>query len=338
MSSTVTDNNPAFAEINALYDCLDSGDLQQTEQRCRNLQRLYPRSEMLNNLLGITLVTAGRNSEALACYQLALKCKPGYADAHYNIGLLLKSIGRDAEAILSFKQAVDLDPEFADAMNNLGVLLQDQQLTDEALHYLSRASKLAPDSAAIHFNYGNSLRAKGLLNEALTMFKRAILLNPGFAAACNNCAAVLEKMQRLEEAYDYYSRAIQLQPEYSQAFSNRGSLLKKMSKHEGALQDFRCALEYGNWTGNLVDQNLKFRLWVNIGDILMYLRRFAEALAAYEKAHAAEPHNTDILAFKGNAIAAMGRLAEGLSLRQAAFGFIAFDSKQGIRIKHGVDQ
>ncbi len=335
MSNVATGNNPPFPEINALYNCLDAGDLRQTEQGCRNLLRHYPQSEILNNLLGVTFYTAGRNTEALICYQLALKCKPGYADAHHNIGLLLKSIGRDAEAIASFKRAVELEPDFADAMNNLGVVLQDLQRTDEALHYLRTASKLSPDGAAIHFNYGNSLRAKELLNEAVTMFNRAIQLDPGFAAAYNNCAAILEKMQRLEEAYNYYSRAIQLQPKFSQAFSNRGSLLKKMSNHEGALQDFRRALEYGNWTGGPADQNLKSRLLVNIGDILMYLRRYAEALDAYEKALAAEPDNTDILAFKGNALAAMGRIAEGLRLRQAAFGFIAFDNKQGITIKHG---
>jgi len=338
MPGTVTGNNPPFTEINAVYNCFDTGDLLNTEQLCRDLLRHYPQSEILHDLLGVTLFTAGRNTEALSCYEQALKCKPGYADAHHNIGLLMKSSGRDAEAISSFKRAVELDPEFFDAMNNLSVVLQDQQRTDEALQYLSRASKLAPDNAAIHFNYGNSLRAKGLLQEALSMFSRAIQLNPGFAAAYNNCASILEKMQRTEEAYNYYSRAIQLQPDYSQAFSNRGSLLKKMSNHEGALQDFRRALDSGNWTGDPVEQNLKFRLFVNIGDILMYLRRFAEALEAYEKAHAAEPDNTDILAFKGNAIAALGRLSEGLSLRQAAFGFIAFDNKQGIRIKHGAQR
>lgn len=338
MSGAVTGNNPPSAAINALYDCIDSGDLGLAEERCRNLLKQFPGSEILNNLLGVTLFAAGRNAEALACYELAIKCNPRFADAYHSIGLLLKSSGRDAEAIASFKQAVDLDPGFFDAMNNLGVVLQDQQRTDEALHYLSQASKLAPDSAAIQFNYGNSLRAQGSLNEALAKFSRAIQLNPGFAAAYNNCATVLEKMQRHEEACNYYTKAIQLQPDYSQAFSNRGSLMKKMNKHEIALQDIRRALECGNWTSHPADINLQFRLLVNIGDILMYLRRYAEALAAYEQAHAVDPLQSDILAFKGNAIAALGRLAEGLKLRQAAFGMIAFDNIHGVSIKHGVEQ
>lgn len=337
-NSTAAGNNPSAPEMNALNAYLDAGDLLRTERECRGMLQRYPGSAMLNNLLGIVFYTNGRSTEAMNCYQLAIKSDPGYADAHNNMGLLLNSLGRNKEAIESFENVVKLNPDDTDALNNLGVLLQEQHRAEEALRYLSRAIKLSPNSAPVHFNYGNSLRARGLLKEAVAMFGRAIQLQPDFAESYNNCAGAFEDLQLLDEASNCYSRAIQLQPTYALAYSNRGALQKKRSNHEAALEDFRHTLEYGNWTSDRIDQNLKFRLLVNIGDILMYLRRFAEALDAYEKAHAAEPENSDILAFKGNAIAAMGRLAEGLRLRQASFGFIAFDNKAGVSIKHGAQQ
>ncbi|MDP6650814.1 MAG: tetratricopeptide repeat protein, partial [Gammaproteobacteria bacterium] len=83
------------------------------------------------------------------------------------------------------------------------------------------------------------------------------------------------------------------------------------------------------------DQNLQFRLQVNIGDLLLFFRRYEEAIAAYDEALKLEPESQDVVAFKGNPIAALGRLEEALTLIQQGYGFISFDKDSGVSIKHG---
>ena len=56
-------------------------------------------------------------------YQQALKCRPNYAEAHYNLGLALASRGQLDEAIEHYQQALRLRPNFAKARNNLNKAL-----------------------------------------------------------------------------------------------------------------------------------------------------------------------------------------------------------------------
>ena len=66
----------------------------------------------------------------------------------------------------------------------------------------------------------------------------------------------------------------------------------------------------------------------------MYLGQYEKALDSYESATAIEPENKDLPAFKGNALAGLGKLSEGLKLRQKSFGFIRFDIAEGVSIVH----
>jgi len=41
----------------------------------------------------------------------AVKIKPGYAEAHYNLGLALRQLGRDREARAEVEKAYAISPE-----------------------------------------------------------------------------------------------------------------------------------------------------------------------------------------------------------------------------------
>ncbi|HKN72988.1 MAG TPA: tetratricopeptide repeat-containing glycosyltransferase family protein [Terriglobales bacterium] len=53
--------------------------------------------------------------EAVACYERALALKPGYAQAHYNLGCALRSLGKVDEALVQFRRALALQPDYAQA-------------------------------------------------------------------------------------------------------------------------------------------------------------------------------------------------------------------------------
>ena len=58
----------------------------------------------------------------MAHYRKALKIKPDYAEAHYNLGLALAGCGRVEEAIAHYQKALQLKPDYAMALNDLAWL------------------------------------------------------------------------------------------------------------------------------------------------------------------------------------------------------------------------
>ena len=56
----------------------------------------------------MALAEQGELTEAVACYQQALRLKPDYAEAHSNLGVALTEQGKLTEAVASYQQALPL--------------------------------------------------------------------------------------------------------------------------------------------------------------------------------------------------------------------------------------
>ncbi len=70
---------------------------------------------------GNALDKLGRNEEALASYDQALKIIPDYHQVWYNRGVVLGKLGRNEEAITSFDQALKIKPDDYEAWLNRGM-------------------------------------------------------------------------------------------------------------------------------------------------------------------------------------------------------------------------
>lgn len=329
-------NNPPSGDLSRLYALYNSGDFTGVESSCKDLLKLYSGSAEISKMLGVALASQGRQQEALAVFEDTIRANPHYPDVYLDHGLLLNSLGRPNEAIDRFRKAVELDPEYSDAQNNLGVMLQNQNQHDQALPHLEKAVKLNPSNPAAYFNCANSLKALGKEEEALGKYNRAVNLQPSFPVAFNNRGNLLESMGRNEDAQRSYSRALELDRGYVRAYSNRGIVEKKLGNYPAALRDFSKAVALDPWQSGKPNQdnNFKFRLYINLGDIHLYFKNFDKALEAYECAREIEPNNKDLLGFKSNAVAGLGKIEEALRLRQESYGFVSFDLAKGVSIIH----
>jgi tetratricopeptide (TPR) repeat protein len=83
----------------------------------------------------------------MAHLEAALQLRPGYAEAHNNLGVVLASIpGREAEALAHFQAAVKTKPDYADAHVNLGIALSAiPGRTQAAIAELQTALQIKPD-------------------------------------------------------------------------------------------------------------------------------------------------------------------------------------------------
>ena len=96
------------------------------------------------------------------------------------------------EAIRQFQEAIRLKPDYADAHYNLGVALSQKGQTDEAIRQLQEAT---PPEAGLRRSPQQPRhrpRQKGRTDEAIRQFQEALRLKPDYAEARNNLARALE--------------------------------------------------------------------------------------------------------------------------------------------------
>ncbi len=124
-----------------------------------------------------------RHEDAIRHYATALALRPGYAEAHYNIGNALQALGRYDEAIAAYEKAAAIKPDYAEALNNLGNALQALNRHEEAIVRFEQALAVMPDYAEAHNNLGNSLQALNRHEQAIARHARALALQPDCIAA-----------------------------------------------------------------------------------------------------------------------------------------------------------
>lgn len=120
----------------------------------------------------VDLELAGRNDEALAQYEAALRGDPKLVAARINLGRLLHEAQRLTEAEVQFRNARALEPHNALAAFNLGVTLEDLGKTDAAIEAYRTALALDDEHADAHFNLSRLLEAKGDKQGALRHLSR----------------------------------------------------------------------------------------------------------------------------------------------------------------------
>jgi tetratricopeptide (TPR) repeat protein len=190
--------------------------------------------------------------EAVVQFQKALAIKPGYAEAHNNLGNALVQKGQTDEAILHYQQALALRPDYADAHFNLGnALLQTGRVDEVILHY-QKALALQPNHARAENNLGNALLQKGRVDEAVVHYQKALALQPGYAEARNNLGNALLQTGRVEEAVVQFQQALALQPGLAAAQNNLARIAWMMAASpDAAVRNGTKAVELARQTDQL---------------------------------------------------------------------------------------
>jgi tetratricopeptide (TPR) repeat protein len=243
-----------------------------------------------NNLANLLAAQPGKETEAIAHYEEALRLRPAHADAHVNLGNLLARLpGRQAEARGHFEAALRLRPHHPETHNYFASLLATQQgFQADALAHYTTALRLNPYYAEAHNNLAGLLAGwSGRQTEAIAHYEQALRLKPDLAEAHNNFANLLATLPgRWAEAIDHYEQALRLNPAFPQAHNNLANLLSGQNGREPhAITHYNKAL--------LLDPGYA-EAHNNLGRVLASLPgRQDEALAHYEKAIALNPDFLD---------------------------------------------
>ena len=134
--------------------------------------------------LALSLADRGRAAEAESHYRASIRLSPGpsAAGAYNNLGNLLVTAGRRTEALACFRGAVASDPAHAMSHNNLANVLRDRA-DDDALRAAgqsyARAVRLAPRYLEAYKNLGNLLKERAAWRRgAVRAYRIALSLMP----------------------------------------------------------------------------------------------------------------------------------------------------------------
>lgn len=191
------------------------------------LQPDYPNPLLM---LGQTLISQGRLTDAIDTLRLVLDRYPKSEEAHTNLGIALAGEAKWSEAKAHFSKALRIDPDLAPALNNLGLVLIEQGQIDQAIVCYRRALRIDPNYADAHNNLGMVLGRQGNDREAANHFQAAIRLNPDHFRAHFNLGVLMAQLGNVDAAIDCFSTVLRINPDFAEARTNLEALLRSTSE------------------------------------------------------------------------------------------------------------
>jgi Flp pilus assembly protein TadD len=164
-------------------------------------------------------------------FRHALAVTTDNAGARQNLGEALEAQGRDAEAAAEYQAALKLDFSNAEVHFNLANTLTRLNRPSAALRHYQFALRLQPGYAKAHVNLANLLLQAGRLDPAIQHYRTALAVNADLAEAHNNLGLALVAKGDLATAIRHYEAARRLWPDSDGVRQNLASARAQLSNH-----------------------------------------------------------------------------------------------------------
>ena len=293
------ESTPSPDELNQLISLFNARRFQELESRARLMVEKHPASGFIWKLLGVTLLSQGK--DALFAMQQAAQLLPDDAEAQYNLGNVQNALGRIDDAVACYRRAVKINPNDILIYFTLAKVLKNAKRLDEAAAIYRQVLQIKPDVMAAHYNLGNLFYDMNRLDEAEICYQRASDIEPNDAEIHNNLGLVIKKLGRPDEAAACYLRALQINPIYAEAHSNLGLSLHDQGHLVGAEASYRRALQI---KPDIAEAHS------NLGNTIKELGRFDEAEVCNREALRINPNFAEAHLNLGNTLKEKGKLDE----------------------------
>jgi serine/threonine-protein kinase len=229
------------------------------------------------------------------------------------IGYLRESQNTE-NAISVFRQALDRDPHYALAWAGLGQAYwqqyentQERKWVDKAKDACKRAESLDDKLAATHVCLGTVWNGTGEYKRAEEEFQRATEIEPTDDDAVRELAETYQEQGKPQQAETAYLHAIRLRPQSWLAYDRLGIFYNNQARYDEAVNAFKQVIQlapdgyqgYNNLGGVYLaqgkyEESIPWLLrsaevrptssgYSNLGAAYIYLKRFDDAVRAYEQ-------------------------------------------------------
>jgi tetratricopeptide (TPR) repeat protein len=144
--------------------------------------RLQPENALAWYYLGRARFYESRYSEAASIFLTCLRLNPQDARAETNLGLAYKEMGKESDAIAAYQSAIKWEEETgskdAQPYLDLGALLRQSEKAKESLYYLEKAVADEPNNPKVHEELGRAYEDLHRNKDAEGELRKAIVLAP----------------------------------------------------------------------------------------------------------------------------------------------------------------
>jgi len=273
-----------------------------------------------HNALGSVLVDLGKYGEAESQFRGAMRLDAHSVPSLVGLAMVRANQGDDIGAEKLLRQAIDLDAKEEKAHLNLALVLAKQQKFYEAQTEADLALKLAPQDPAVLAAAGRIKARVGNTKAGVALLRKAVALAPQSPKLRLELSMVLAEGYQFADALTENTEAIRLDPGSALAYLNRGRVLFDLGGKADAKPDFEKASHLApqmpepyhflalieKQAGNLdraaalLNRVVKLQprnamAWNLLGQCLESESQGQEAVAAWRKAIAIDPDNTQAL-------------------------------------------
>ena len=220
---------------------LSQGRFAEAEQLLSQGRAAAPREPMLACNLGRALAGLGRVVEAGEAFHAAIKLRPDFVDARFELGQMLHRNRNFEEAEKVFRQLLRIMPGHLHAKMALGAALADGGRPLEAEIPLRRGLEETGDSrlkAQFHLHISQALRRQRKDEEALAACDEAQKLDPAAPNLALHRAEALQNLRRHDEALAVLRDHMARNPADPAAHHMYNDLLHRLDRKEEFLKSY----------------------------------------------------------------------------------------------------
>ena len=228
----------------------------------------------------------GNWARARAAFDDAIQRDPNFAAAHASLAETLARMYREGldptvleSARRAATRAVELNPRIATGHMALGVVLIEAKQPAEAERELETAVRLDSQDPSAYRELANLYRSQRKFADEERVLQRAIAARPGDWFSYNALGIFYRARQRYADAERAYRRVVALSPDNHVGYLNLGVVLVNLGRNREAEEALRKALALRPAAG----------VYNNLGALLMFEKRYADAVPIMEQAAALAP-------------------------------------------------